>query len=613
MPLYNSFFNLILETGILPDTWLEGMIKPIYKHKGDSSQPENYRPITILSCFGKLFTAVLNLRLNVFLNTYDVLNENQAGFRAGYSTNDHIFVLHALIEILKSKKLKLFCSFIDFSKAFDSVWRVGLWSKLLANNIKGKFFRIVYNMYQGIKSCVSFNGDQSEFFQSFRGVRQGENLSPVLFALFLNDLESFLSSHNCSGIDIELASDDVYCYLKLFVLLYADDTVILATDEKSFQHSLNIFYDYSKLWKLDINYDKTKILIFGTRNDDRFNFKIGENKISICKEFKYLGVIFTKSRSFSKAIKHNYDQAKKAMHLLYKRIRYLNLPIDLQLQLFDNTILPIALYGCEVWAFEKLQLIENLQNEFLRYITNLKKSTPIYMLQAELGRNPIDITIKTRLIGFWINILNGKESKLSKSLYNILFHQYCNGIYHHKWIHCIKEVLISAGRFDLFSANTIENPKLIKRQISETLVDLHIQNWHAKVPSSSKRKNYYLFKQNTNLENYLTKLNKKQYLPILKFRTSNHKLPVEIGRWENTPLDERKCNICSKHDIGDEFHHLFVCNYFQAERKQFLKSYYYKRPNVIKFKDLLCTDNVKDLTQLSKFVNIILQKFTNAN
>ena len=187
--------------------------------------------------------------------------------------------------------------------------------------------------------------------------------------------------------------DHVYCYLKLFVLLYADDTVILATDEKSFQHSLNNFHDYSKLWKLDINYDKTKILIFGTCNDDHFNFKIGKNKISICKEFKYLGVIFTKSRSFSKAIKHNYDQAKKAMHLLYKRIRYLNLPIDLQLQLFDNTILPIALYGCEVWAFEKLQLIENLQNVFLRYITHLKKSTLIYMLQVELGRSPIDITI----------------------------------------------------------------------------------------------------------------------------------------------------------------------------------------------------------------------------
>ena len=80
------------------------------------------------------------------------------------------------------------------------------------------------------------------------------------------------------------------------------------------------------MWKLDINYDKTKVLIFGTRNDDRFSFKMGESKISICKEFKYLGgggggVVFTKSRSFCKARKHKYDQAKKAMHLLYKRIR----------------------------------------------------------------------------------------------------------------------------------------------------------------------------------------------------------------------------------------------------------------------------------------------------
>ena len=71
---------------------------------------------------------------------------------------------------------------------------------------------------------------------------------------------------------------------------------------------------------------------------------MGENKIQICKEFKYLGTVFTKSRNFHKAKKHNYDQATKAMHLLYKRIRNLNLPVDLQLLLFDQTILPITLY-----------------------------------------------------------------------------------------------------------------------------------------------------------------------------------------------------------------------------------------------------------------------------
>ena len=82
---------------ILPDA-------PIYKLKGDPLNPENYRPITILSCFGQLFTSILNLRLQQFLESNNIMEENQACFRAGYSTIDHIFVLHALTELLKTKK-----------------------------------------------------------------------------------------------------------------------------------------------------------------------------------------------------------------------------------------------------------------------------------------------------------------------------------------------------------------------------------------------------------------------------------------------------------------------------------------------------------------------------
>ena len=89
----------------------------------------------------------------------------------------------------------------------------------LANNIKGKLFRIIFNMYKGIKSCVAYNGDQSSFFSSFRGIRQGENLSPVSFALFLNDLETFLSDRNWwSGVNLEFKYDDIFLYLKLCVL-----------------------------------------------------------------------------------------------------------------------------------------------------------------------------------------------------------------------------------------------------------------------------------------------------------------------------------------------------------------------------------------------------------
>ena len=128
-------------------------------------------------------------------------------------------------------------------------------------------------------------------------------------------------------------------------------------------------------------------------------------------------------------MKHNIDQAKKAMHVLYKRIRNLNLPIDLQIQLFDHTIVPIMLYGCEIWGYQNTKLIENLHNDFLRNILKLRKSTPHYMIYGELGRKPLDINIKSRMIGYWIIVVNAKEQKLSKLLYNILLHETNSGKY----------------------------------------------------------------------------------------------------------------------------------------------------------------------------------------
>ena len=108
-------------------------------------------------------------------------------------------------------------------------------------------YRIILNMYNCIKSCVSFNGNQSGFFLCLRGVRQGENLSPVLFALFLNYLKSFMHSNNCAGIDLEQVTDSLYMYLRIFILLYADDTVIFGVDAADFQKNLDVFYEYARM------------------------------------------------------------------------------------------------------------------------------------------------------------------------------------------------------------------------------------------------------------------------------------------------------------------------------------------------------------------------------
>ncbi|VDI28266.1 Hypothetical predicted protein [Mytilus galloprovincialis] len=216
--IYEKLFNIIFDKGLIPQSWLIGTIKPVYKNKGDSKDPKNYRPITIVSCLGKLFTGILNKRLNDFSDEFIIIQENQSGFRQKYSTTDNIFTLYSFFELLKCKKKKLYCAFVDFEKAFDTVWRDGLFYKMLLNNINGKMYNVILNMYSDIKSRISYNYCNSEYFACDNGVRQGENLSPFLFSLFLNDLENFLVSKNITGLQTisEDLERELEIYLKFF-------------------------------------------------------------------------------------------------------------------------------------------------------------------------------------------------------------------------------------------------------------------------------------------------------------------------------------------------------------------------------------------------------------
>jgi hypothetical protein len=150
----------------------------------------------------------------------------------GYSTVDNIFDLHSFFKLIKLKKKKLFAALADFEKAFDTlwrdalwsfdtVWRDALWSKLLINNINGKMYNIICNMYQNIKSRIVYNGKVSNYFDCNNGVRQIENLQPFLFSLYLNDLEQFLDENNAIGL-ISLTEDleqELDTYLKLFIVI----------------------------------------------------------------------------------------------------------------------------------------------------------------------------------------------------------------------------------------------------------------------------------------------------------------------------------------------------------------------------------------------------------
>ena len=189
-----QLFNLVLRTGHVPEEWSIGLIVPIFKKKGSKLNVNNYRGITLLSCLGKLFSAIINNRLTKFVENRKIIGEEQAAFREGYSTLDHAFVFNELINIYLHKNKRLYCCFIDYQKAFDTIQRSALWSKVIANGINGKILRVVRNMYQTAKSCIKQQSMKSGIFACNMGVRQGENLSPLLFAFFLNDFQDALSS-----------------------------------------------------------------------------------------------------------------------------------------------------------------------------------------------------------------------------------------------------------------------------------------------------------------------------------------------------------------------------------------------------------------------------------
>ena len=192
--------NSILDSGIFPEEWTVGVIVILYKD-GEKSDLNNYRGITLLSMLGKILVGVLNNRLSEFVAQADILLENQCGFRKGYQTSDQIFTLFSLIDYyINKKRKKLFLCFVDFRKAFDKVEHTCLWNKLIQYKINGKFLRLIKSMYERVKSCVRSNYGLTEFFRYKKGVRQGCLLSPLLFALFLNDLETDLKEGGAKGV-----------------------------------------------------------------------------------------------------------------------------------------------------------------------------------------------------------------------------------------------------------------------------------------------------------------------------------------------------------------------------------------------------------------------------
>ena len=257
------------------------------------------------------------------------------------------------------------------------------------------------------------------------------------------------------------------------MLMFERTSIVRKERKKELQSALNAMFLYCKSWDLEVNLAKTKITIFSNRKpSDVPKFMYNGQELDVDDSFVYLGTMFSYNGHFIKNNQRLYDQARKAMFAVLSKSRKLHLPVDIQLQLFDSMVIPILLYGSEVTGFEKHDILERLCIQYYKIVLKVKKTTPNLMLYGELGRFPISVLIKSRMIGFWQRIVKGKQDKLSNKLYHILLEMHNRDLFHSKWLLYIKSILNDCGK-DYFWLNQNEIPTDISMSVKLKLMELH--------------------------------------------------------------------------------------------------------------------------------------------
>ena len=167
-------------------------IVPIHKF-GDPLDPGTYRTIMIGHTLAKLYGAVMEIELSTYAKREGLRAPGQAGFRRAFSTIDHIFTLRCLIDQTRVRKRRLYCCFVDFRKAFDTVPRERLFQRLQSLGIPVDMSWGIYALYEQVLGRVRCHGGLSEVIASTIGVKQGCPLSPTLFGLYIDEITDYIT------------------------------------------------------------------------------------------------------------------------------------------------------------------------------------------------------------------------------------------------------------------------------------------------------------------------------------------------------------------------------------------------------------------------------------
>ncbi|CAH2088608.1 unnamed protein product [Euphydryas editha] len=329
-----QLFNLVLETAIAPNQWTESHIILLYK-KGDPNDINNYRPISLLSSIYKLFSSILEKRIRKIIDKQQPVE--QAGFRRGFSTVDHIHSIEMIIDKYVEFQKPLYIGFIDYRKAFDTLKHQSIWESLKSQKIDTRYLKVLQYIYENSSSKIKLE-TTGPSIPIKRGVRQGDPISPTIFIAVLERVIGQLKWEKL-GLNI----NNKY----INHLRFADDIVLLSDNKMELQTMINDLHAASQQVGLEINRSKTKIMT----NYRKFPVYLINEELEYVDSYIYLGkqLSFEKQRNEQEIERRISNVWKK--YWSYKEIMKSDMPIKIKQKVMDTCILPSLTYASQTWKF----------------------------------------------------------------------------------------------------------------------------------------------------------------------------------------------------------------------------------------------------------------------